>query len=291
MRANLTLLLTAALLAAPSCSDSGGGGAGSVAPKGTLVVEATDAFLSYTQVEEALIDVTTITVRHEDTGGISGGFYTVYSGPPITMDLLNLRNGVVQPLGQVDLPIGFYDEVRLIFSSAQLKLVNGNEYSTAAGNLKLASQATSGLKVKIDPPIEIVSQVSSTLLLDFDLMKTFHPIPSNDPMNAATYQLMPVIRAANRTTTGDVSGVVTKDDGAGNQVGVEGADVYVLPPGETDPANAITSTATGAGGGYAVLALSPGSYDLLAQEGGLEGTQTAVQVAAGNVTIANIEIQ
>jgi hypothetical protein len=242
-------------------------------------------------VDQALIDVTTITVRRADLSGTSQGFYTIYDGPPITLDLLDLRNGAVQPLAQAPLPIGSYDQVRLIFSDAYLKLMNGNEYTTSAGTLKLTSQATSGLKVNVTPPIEVVTDLTTTLLLDFDLTKTFHPIPANDPLNASSYKLQPVIRATNRTTTGDVRGVITKDDGTGQQVGVEGASVYILPPGEPDPANAITTTASGPGGAWAVLALLPGTYDVLAEMPPLQGRENGVQVFVGNVTITNISIE
>jgi len=103
----------------------------------------------------------------------------------------------------------------------------------------MPSLSQSGFKVFIDPPIQIVDAVSRTLLLDFDLAKTFHPIPNNDPLNATTYSLHPVIHAANVSTSGELRGVVTTSNGQGGFTPVEHATVYALPPGETNVDNSI----------------------------------------------------
>jgi hypothetical protein len=288
MRNTPAALLLAPLFLLAACSGGGGsatGGAGT----GTLTVEATDAFLAHSQIDTARVYVTEIQAHQSATA--NSGFLTLYSGPAQMLELSDLRNGVVQQLVQATVPSGTYHQVRLIFSEAYLKLVNGNEYSTALGNLSLTSQATSGLKVFISPSVVIGDGANEAILLDFDLTKTFHPIPANDPLNATSYKLMPVVRASSNSATGAVRGVVTKDDGTGIQVAVVGAGVYVLPPGEPDPTGAITSTATGADGGYVVLGLDPGSYDVLAMEGALQGRVNGVPVTAGSVTDADIVLQ
>jgi hypothetical protein len=280
MRTHLSAL--ALSLLAVACS-GGGGSSGSGSGTGTLEILATDAFLSYLEVEEARVEVTEIRIHKEDEPG--AGWRTTYSEAPITMSLLDLRNGRMQPLGgRNTLPTGLYRQVRLVFSGAYLKLKNGNEYSTALGNLKLTSQATSGLKVFIDPPVRIYSDQHEDLLLDFDLTKTFHPIPANNPLNATSYKLQPVIRAANVSETGEIRGVVTTDDGNGTQVPVDGASVYVLPPGELDPQNAVTMTATNPDGSYAVLGLAATTYDVLGEQGGLTARVNGVGVGTGGVT-------
>ena len=290
MKRTLSALLLAPLLVLASCSGGGGGGSAVAGSgTGTLTVEATDAFLAHSQVDTARVYVTEIRAHKSATA--NSGFITLYSGPAKMLELTSLRNGVVQQLIQATVPSGTYHQVRLIFSDAYLKLVNGNEYSTALGNLKLTSQATSGLKVFISPSVVIGDGANEAILLDFDLTKTFHPIPANDPLNASSYKLMPVVKASSNSATGAIRGVVTKDDGSGTQVGVVGAGVYVLPPGEPDPTGAITSTASGPGGSYVVLGLDPGTYDVLAVEGALQGRANGVGVTAGNVTDANIVLQ
>jgi hypothetical protein len=67
-----------------------------------------------------------------------------------------------------------------------------------------------------------------------------------------------------KSTTADLNGCVTQDDGTGQQVGVDAATVYVLPPGVTDPAQAVATTTTIADGSYSFVGVTPGTYDVLA---------------------------
>lgn len=291
MKTTSRTFLACALVLLASCSGGGGGSDNSGSTgggTGTLMVTATDAPLDHAMVTEAKIWVNKLTI-HTDADADSG-FLTLYDGTPIEMDLLHLNNGVVQTLAQHDLPAGSYKQLRLYVAHARLVLVNGNVYTTEAGNLTMPSLAQSGFKVFIDPPIEVVSAVSRTLLLDFDLGKTFHPIPSNDPLNANTYSLQPVIHAANVSTTGEFNGVVTTSDGQGGFTPVESATVYVLPPGETDVANSVASTSTTNTGHYSVLGVTPGTYDLLATKGALNGRVNAQTVVAGSATVVDIVI-
>ena len=147
------------------------------------------------------------------------------------------------------------------------------------------------MKLFIDPPLQVVTDVAVTLLLDFDLTKTFHPIPANDALNANRYQLQPVIRVANLTSAGVIRGFVTADDGTGQAVGVEGATVRILPPGELDPENAIATTGTRANGAYAVIGLAPGTYDVLASEGERVQRVDGQQVFAGNATVVDFALE
>jgi hypothetical protein len=278
-----SLFAVASLAALPACAGGAGDGLGS------LILRATDAPLEFSQVTQAEIGITTINV-HRRAGGDSG-FTTIYDGPAIALDLVDLRNGITQILVDAALPAGSYDQVRLVFGEANLTLENANHYSSDDGTLSLSSQSTSGLKFHIRPPIEIVDGLSSTLLLDFDLAKTFKPESGSDPLNAEGYKVHPVIRTANATTSGEIRGVVTQDDGAGMQVGVESATVHVLPPGETDPASAVAMTATDMDGSYAVLGLPEGTYDVMA---GLEELGARVDgrvVSAGNFTVVDLILQ
>jgi hypothetical protein len=281
------ILLACALSAAAACSGSSGS-LGSSSSAGTLTISATDAPLDHSMVAEAMIFVNKLTV-HTDPDAESG-FLSVYDGAPIEMDLLHLNDGVVQTLAQHPLPAGSYAQLRLFVDHARLVLVNGNVYTTEAGNLTMPSAAQSGFKVFIDPPIVIANAVSRTLLLDFDLTKTFVPIPNNDPLHAMTYSLHPVIHAADISTTGEFRGFVTTGDIQGGSVPVDKATVYVLPPGEPDVANSVTSTSTTSTGHYSVLGLSPGTYDLLATKGALSGRVNAQTIVAGSATEVDIVI-
>lgn len=279
---SLTLALLTACGGAGTPAPGTGGGGGS----GELVIHATDAPFAHGIVQDARVRVTEIRAHNED----SGAWLTLHSGIGLELDLLHLNNGITQLLVQATVPVGTYRQLRLIFSSGRLELVNGNVYSTDLGNLQFTSQSTSGQKVFVDPPIDVVNGVSKYILLDFDLAKTFKPVPGNDALGATRYKLHPVIKGTNLGESGEIRGVVTEDLGSG-PVGVGAATVYILPPGETDPANSITSTGTASDGSYAVIGLLPGTYDVLAEMGVKNGSVTGRSVARATATVVDIFIQ
>ena len=282
-----TLVSLSISLACLGCGGSGGGGGGGGI--GTIGLVATDAPLDHSQVTEAVIGVDEIRVHPQ--ADAQGGFITIYEGAPIEMNLLELHNGLTQELATADVPAAAYRQLRLHVESASLRLVNGNVYDTETGTLHLTSQDTSGFKVFIDPPVVVIAGFSTEVLLDVDLSKTFLPVPSDDPLNATSFNLLPVIRVANLSTSGEIRGVVSTDDGLGGTTPVEAATVYVLPPGETDTANSIASTATDVDGEYAVLGIPGGTYDVLATKGALQGREDGVTVLVGSVTVVDITIE
>lgn len=278
--------LLASFLSILAACSGGGGSAAAGSSMGEVEFTVTDAPFTHDLVVEARVRVLEVHMRAED-----GGFVTVSDGTGVSMDLTQLTNGVSHFLAQADVPTGKYDEVRLVIDDARLVLVNGDVFSTALGNLKMTSLPTSGLKVKVDPPIRIDADERTRVLLDFDLAKTFKPIPANDPLSASSYMLKPVVHAMNLSLAGGLEGFVTTDDGTGAQVGVGKAGVYVLPPGSTDPDDAAASTATGQSGGYAFLGLVPGDYDVLATKGALSGLQQGVTIEAGQIIALDLVIQ
>lgn len=274
----------ACILLVTSCGGGGGGG-GSGPATGTLAVEATDAPFAHGLVEEATITVTRISV-HADAGA-SSGFLTLFEAdpgasppvPPRVLDLAVLVNGATQPLALSQVPAGSYRQVRLLVSDAFLRLTNGREYSTSPQNgqlpLQLTSRDTSGFKVFIAPPVAVGGGLDPTLLLDFDLTRTFLPNPANDAENATSYQLQPVIRATAFET--ELSGTVLV---AGTTVPADSATVSVLEAGTT---TVLATTATNADGKYAILGLAPATYDVKASLVCASGA--VVESAAATVTI------
>lgn len=256
----------------------GGGGGGGNAGPGSLEVLATDSPFAHEIVESADIWVREVRIR----GG--GGFTTLYDGPAVQLDLANLRNGLVRQLVQADLPAGSYDELRLTVERSRLELVDGDVFDSDLGSMNLTSTATAGLQLEIDPPLQISSGVARTLLLDFDLTKTFHAVPGADPLNASSYNLMPHVWVSVMSETGELRGVVREDDGSGGLVGVADVTVYLLAPGELDPQNALRSTATEADGSYALIGVMPGTYDVLAELGTRQARLDGEQVFVGSVS-------
>jgi hypothetical protein len=287
MKLHPEILALSLLLVATSCSSGdGGGGSGASGATGTLHVVATDSPFEHALVAAASIDVVKVRI-HEDENAQSG-FTTLYDGPPITIQLDQLRNGIMQALTSGVLPVGTYSQIRLHLSSATLELVNGNVYTTADGTLQFTNQSTSGYKITLDPPVDVPDGGVANVLLDIDLTKTFVPVPANDPATASKYILRPNVRAAVLELAGEVRVTVLESDGEGGTVGVPNASVYLLLPGETDVANSVASTATDAVGSAAILGITPGTYDVLAVEGARNDRADAVSVTAGNVTAVEL---
>ena len=280
---------SALALAAAACGGGSSGGGSIGGGVGRLQVLLTDAPFAHDIVESTQIKVSAIRV-HRDAQA-DGGFITLPDVTDVTLELLDLQNGLTQLLVDAELPAGRYRQIRLVVDEATLKLINGNEYSTALGNLNLTSTGSAGLKLFVDPPIQVNAGATTEILLDFDLSKSFHPVPATDALTATSYLLMPVVRVTNQTATGEIRGTVTEDDGAGGQIGVEGATVHILPPGETDPLNSIATTGTVAGGSYAVLGLAVGTYDVLAIKDPKQGSVLGVDVVADTPTVVDIVIQ
>jgi hypothetical protein len=90
--------------------------------------------------------------------------------------------------------------------------------------------------------------------------------------------------------TGAVFGVVSKSDGLGGTITVDAANVYVLPPGVTDPLQAVGTGVTGLNGAYSITGIAPGTYDVLGVKGTLVGHAAGITVAAGADTQANLTL-
>jgi uncharacterized protein DUF4382/carboxypeptidase family protein len=289
MMKNLACWPLASLLLAVSCGGGGGGGSGGTAGSAGLKMVVTDDPFPIDVVKEAHVHVSAVKIQKDASA--DDGFTDLDVGSGIDLDLLSLRNGVTATLTDQFTSPGSIGQIRLVIDSASLTLTNDAVYSTDNGNLQLTSDKTSGLKLFVDPPIEIVAGQTTNVLLDFDLTKTFHAVPPTDPLSANKFLLMPGVRVTSLVDAGDIRGVVTKDDGTGTQVGVDMANVYVLPPGDTDTNDAVATTATEADGSYAFLGIAPGTYDVLATKDALKGTAAGITVVKAQSTTVDISIQ
>jgi hypothetical protein len=286
------------LISLTSCGDGGGddssvnppGGPGPGPGQGALTLLATDDPFVYEMVTAANVTIDRISI-HTDPDEEDNGFLVLYDGPPKVVDLLSLHDGITDQLVHANLAIGTYRQIRIRVTAAALSLSNGDTFSTTAGNLHLTSQATSGFKVFVDPPIEVVEGASRSFLLDFDLTKTFLPIPADDPMNATSFHLQPVIHAADIAASGQITGDVKQFSQQGPLAPVEDATVYVMPAGIGSIDSAIAVTSTNAAGEFTQLGLPPGVYDVLAVKGTLSDLTTDVEVTVGVPATVHLLLQ
>jgi uncharacterized protein DUF4382/carboxypeptidase family protein len=281
-----TLALTLALVSA-ACS--GGGGGGAPAGMGSIAFDVTDAPFDFTKVARAEIEVDAIRLHCRADG--DSGFDTVFEGDPILIELVHLRNGLVQGLNGGLLAAGSYAQIRMHITDALLEMKDGRVFSTRDGTIRLSSQDSSGYKIFLDPPVVVREGVETRVLLDFQLPRTFSAVPANDFDRARFLNLHPNVRSAVLQETGELRGTVTTTDELGAEVPAANAAVYVLAPGETDTELAVATTLTDANGQAAILGVPTGTYDVRAALDGRAGQGEGLTVSLGAVTSFEIALE
>lgn len=267
----LLSLLTCTLLYT-SCSKYGN--ELSYVETGTLVVKLTDAPFPFDYVSEANVTIFKIEARLKGSSDSESEFFTLYE-EDMTVNLLELKNGITSTITTVEVPVGSYDLIRVFVRDGSVILSNETTY-----DLKIPSGDQSGIKVFVNPSLEIVSEISSELLLDFDVSSSFVPKGSTATIDGITgFNFKPVIRAANLSFAGSLSGLVTNvTDGVVTPI--EGVQIDVLENGSL-----ITTTFTDETGNYTVLGLVAGTYTIIAE--GMEyeiSTEEQVEITAANKT-------
>ncbi|MFA6235939.1 MAG: DUF4382 domain-containing protein [Bacteriovorax sp.] len=244
--------------------------------KGNLRLVATDAPFTYDSVTSAKITVSRIDIKNA-----SSGYITVMS-QPATLDLVNLKNGMISVLSDLTIAPGEYDEIRLLISSASVDLKNGSHF-----NLTVPSGAQSGLKVFISPAISVNSQMSKDVLLDFDLSRSFVALGNSQNVNQILgFNFSPIIRASNLTSAGTIAGKINSDNGTNDlsdDLPLAGAVVGLSQNGNT-----ISTAVTEANGNYKFIGLPAGSYTLTISSAGFSPRDPInLSVTSGNITMTD----
>ena len=245
---------------------------------GTLLVKVTDDPFPTNFVESADVIISKIELRIKDD--LEGNPFIVVAEGEFKFDLLELRNGVTAALPEIDIPVGAYDLVRLYIKSATIVLAGGlGEF-----NLKVPSGAETGIKIFIQPELQIQGGLTAELLLDFDLSNSFIAQGNKDtPAGINGFIFTPAIRAVNNSLAGSIYGVVTDEE---NEP-LEGVLVTVTL--EETSATAITD----ASGYYEILGLKVSEdYSLAAVlEGYQDNEVNNVPVIANQKTEKNFVLK
>jgi hypothetical protein len=259
----LILVLVLALSACGGSGSSGGSSSGGGSNQGTLVVKVTDAPFPFEFVESATVVINEVWVRNAD----GSGFEEQILPAPKEIDLKPLTGGVSASLVEAQIPPGEYDQVRLIVAAGTVELsttaahvcCGTHTFSTANGNMKFPSGSQSGIKVNIEPPINVVTQLSQELTLDFDLTKSF--VFNGPPTHAPGVKgviFTPVIKAINDSEYGRLTVTVLSDNATpgdtGDDIPLPDATVTVIEASATAPTN---------GSGIASMQLLPGTYSVM----------------------------
>ena len=253
---------------------------------GYISLKVTDAPFPHNMVSEANITITKVEARLKDkeetnTSDANGSpFQLLYEGE-IQMNLLELTNGVSQSLGEVEVPVGTYDLVRVYVKDANVILTDGRTF-----DLKVPSGGQTGIKVFLKPDLIVNEGFTNELLLDFDVYQSFVTKGNTNDVSGITgFNFKPVIKASNISVSGALSGTVSTPideittDLKGAQIAIMAADTLN------------TTTFTDASGQYMVQGLSGGSYKVIAE---LDGYQTKsveeVAIVAGNETTQDFDL-
>lgn len=244
--------------------------------QGHLVIKLTDAPFPIDMIDSAMVHITKVEIRKMSEGEEDGYPYsTVFEGYE-AFNLLNLRNGITADLVDVEIEAGSYDQIRLYVDEVGLTVKDGDTYS-----LKVPSGSQTGIKIFLEPAVEVAGGLTADVLLDVNLEKSF-VLKGNtkSPAGIKGFNFKPVIRAVNNTTAGTVEGLVTNSDTA-----LHNASVWIAL--DTVVSSAFTDTV----GYYALPGIPAGSYSMSAT---LEGFDTVtfegVEIIEGNLTIQDFTL-
>jgi hypothetical protein len=239
---------------------------------GNLVIKVTDAPFPIDMIESASVTITKVELRKAGDGISDGNPFMTIFEDTVTFDLLDLRNGVVAELLDIEIPAGTYNLMRLYVEEASLKIKDGDTYK-----VKVPSGKQTGLKIFVRPEFVVTGGLTTELLLDFDLSRSFLMIGSfSNPGGINGFHFKPVIRAVNNSTAGRIIGMVTDT----SKVKIKGAQVWAAQ--DTVVATTIADTL----GHYALIGLPAGKYSLFATKENYDTVSyNDVTVAAGNLTI------
>ncbi|MBO6620608.1 MAG: DUF4382 domain-containing protein [Balneola sp.] len=221
-----------------ACSSSDG--------TGTMRVSLTDAPADYAEVN---IEIHQVLVKENDDDDddldetedmdeeeLEDAGWKVVFNDTITVNLLDYQNGATLDLGEVELETGRYNQVRLVLGDENnVVLNNGNTFQ-----LDTPSGQTSGYKLLVQADIE-EDQVYD-LVIDFDASRSI-VVTGN-----GSYKLKPVLKTANLTASGSISGTILPLE----------ANPYVYAIAGTDT----SGTQADENGDFRIIGLDNGTYKI-----------------------------
>jgi hypothetical protein len=253
--------------------DEDGNTPGEVKSKnGTLIVKLTDAPFPISSIKEANVIITKIEIRKTNEND-TVPFLTLTTKPD-TFNLVDLRNGITKEIVKLNIPAGSFNMIRLYTGDASVVLTNGEKF-----NLKIPSGPQTGIKVFIDSPVIIAGGISSEILLDFDLEKSF-VVQGNPetPAGIKGFHFQPVVRAVNNSSAGRLTGNVKNDS----------AKVMVNAKIWLKKDTVLSSTFSNADGTYALIGIPAGTYSAFATKEGYDTVSVLnVKIVAANQTTLN----
>lgn len=173
---------------------------------GTMQVQLTDAPFSSDSVSRVDVFVVRVDAKQESAADAevvagaedsqaSANGWTTIATPNQRIELLALRNGFTTTLGSTVVAAGSYQSFRLVIDPSQssVTLKNGTELTSASSpSVSFPSAARSGIKVNLDAPIVVNADGTTTVLVDFDVSRSF--VMRGNTIASGGLNFTPVIR-------------------------------------------------------------------------------------------------
>ena len=215
--------------------------------QGRVTMYMTDSPASF---EEMTVVISRVNVRSDD------GKWITVDDSVRTLNIVNLRNGVVAVLADAYVSTGHYTQIRLTLESTCTVVIDGQRYVLVL----------SDKDIKLNYEFTINGGGRHDVLLDFDAARSVVYVDGG-------YRLEPEIRAASMWGSGSIAGTV--------QSGSASALVTVVSGSDT------VTTYAASMGTFKVMGLSTGSYTVHVQSTQIsypEKVITGVQVVGGLTT-------
>ena len=285
-------LMLSLLFIVSSCSESDT----SNQEAGRLSLRLTDAPFPYDLVAEANVTVFKVEARRAEDAeeemttekddemdeDEENSPFIVLMEEEIPVNLLDLTNGNTMLLADLEVPQGTYDLVRVYVRGINVVLTDGRTI-----DFKVPSGEQTGIKVFIKPGITVVGGLSSDLLLDFDVSRSFVAKGNTKRVDGITgFNFKPVIKASNLSTAGTLMGKVSSLEEE-LEMALEGAQISILA---ADTLN--TSGFSDIDGNYAIMGLEAGSYKAFAELEGYRSSDTVeVTISAANKSVQDFLLE
>ena len=241
---------------------------------GKLILRLTDAPFPHSKVSEVNIKIAGIKLEAEDH---LAGFNEAIDllDTPVEANLLELTNGITISLANTDIAAGRYSGLKLYLTEVEIVLIDRTVFDMIP-----RSDPDKGTETVLPASFEVSSGLTTDLLLDFDVSRSFMPrLSPSANLGIASFLFNPVIHVTDNKNTGSISGIVTSS--LGNKISrLYGAQVSVMSADTL-----VTTTFTDQAGMYTVLGLKPGSYTVEAEFDGLKSSGNGYVIISPDKTV------